>query len=38
MQQCDIIIIGGGPIGMACGIEAQKAGLSYLILEKRMSG
>jgi thioredoxin reductase (NADPH) len=30
----DIIIIGGGPIGLACGIEAQKAGLSYLILEK----
>ena len=30
----DIIIIGGGPIGMACGIEALKAGLSYLILEK----
>ena len=34
MQQFDIIIIGGGPIGMACGIEAKKAGLSYLILEK----
>ena len=30
----DIIIIGGGPIGLACGIEAQKAGLNYLILEK----
>jgi thioredoxin reductase (NADPH) len=30
----DIIIIGGGPIGLACGIEAQNAGLSYLILEK----
>lgn len=30
----DIIIIGGGPIGLACGIEAKKAGLSYLILEK----
>ena len=30
----DIVIIGGGPIGLACGIEAQKAGLSYLILEK----
>ncbi|HEU4574960.1 MAG TPA: YpdA family putative bacillithiol disulfide reductase [Chitinophagaceae bacterium] len=30
----NIIIIGGGPIGMACGIEAQKAGLDYLILEK----
>jgi thioredoxin reductase (NADPH) len=30
----DIIIIGGGPIGIACGLEARKAGLSYLILEK----
>lgn len=30
----DLIIIGGGPIGLACGIEARKAGLSYLILEK----
>lgn len=30
----DILIIGGGPIGLACGIEAKKAGLSYLILEK----
>ena len=34
MKEYDIIIIGGGPIGLACGIEAQKAGLSYLILEK----
>jgi thioredoxin reductase (NADPH) len=30
----DLIIIGGGPIGMACGIEAQKKGLNYLIVEK----
>ena len=30
----DLIIIGAGPIGMACGIEAKKAGLSYLIIEK----
>jgi len=30
----DMIIVGGGPIGIACGLEAQKAGLSYLILEK----
>ncbi|MFI5129672.1 MAG: YpdA family putative bacillithiol disulfide reductase [Chitinophagales bacterium] len=29
-----IIIIGGGPIGLACAIEAQKAGLKYLILER----
>ena len=30
----DMIIIGGGPIGIACGLEAKKNGLSYLILEK----
>jgi thioredoxin reductase (NADPH) len=30
----DIFIIGGGPIGIACGLEAKKAGLSYLIVEK----
>ena len=30
----DLIIIGGGPIGLACGIEAGKASLDYLILEK----
>lgn len=28
------IIIGGGPIGLACGLEARRLGLSYLILEK----
>lgn len=30
----DLIITGGGPIGIACALEAKKAGLSYLILEK----
>jgi thioredoxin reductase (NADPH) len=30
----DILIVGAGPIGMACGIEAQKRGYEYLILEK----
>lgn len=30
----DILIIGGGPIGLACGLAAQKAGLQYLIVEK----
>ncbi len=30
----DVIVIGGGPIGLACGLEAQMAGLEYLILEK----
>lgn len=33
-QHYQIIIIGGGPIGLACAIEAQRAGFSYLILEK----
>ncbi len=30
----DIIIIGGGPIGLACGLEAKNARLNYLIIEK----
>lgn len=30
----DIIVIGGGPIGLACALEAKKAGKSYLIIEK----
>lgn len=30
----DVLIIGAGPIGMACAIEAQKANLSYVIVEK----
>ena len=33
-KQYDLVIIGGGPIGMNCGIEAKKAGLDYVILEK----
>lgn len=30
----DLIIVGGGPIGIACALEAQKARLDYLIVEK----
>ncbi|MBW1658358.1 YpdA family putative bacillithiol disulfide reductase [Flavobacterium quisquiliarum] len=30
----DLIIIGGGPIGLACAIEAEKKNLKYLIIEK----
>jgi thioredoxin reductase (NADPH) len=33
-NQFDIIIVGGGPIGLACALEAKKAGLHYCILEK----
>ena len=34
MKHIDLIIIGGGPIGIACGLEAKKNGIDYLILEK----
>ncbi len=30
----DLVIIGGGPIGIACGIAAHKKELKYVILEK----
>ncbi|UAY54962.1 YpdA family putative bacillithiol disulfide reductase [Arachidicoccus terrestris] len=34
METLDILIVGAGPIGLTCGIEAKKAGLNYLIIEK----
>ncbi|MGB1019516.1 MAG: YpdA family putative bacillithiol disulfide reductase [Flavobacteriaceae bacterium] len=30
----DVIIIGAGPVGLACGIEAQKRKLRYLVIDK----
>jgi len=30
----DVLIIGAGPIGLACGIAAEQAGLSHTIIEK----
>jgi len=30
----DAVIIGAGPIGLACGIEAQKRKLDYVIIDK----
>ena len=30
----DIIIIGAGPTGLACAIEAETRGLNYLVIEK----
>jgi thioredoxin reductase (NADPH) len=30
----DILIIGGGPIGLACALAAKNAGLSFVIVEK----
>lgn len=34
MQQLDILIVGGGPIGIATALEAKKKGLKSLIIEK----
>ena len=34
MKLFDIIIIGAGPCGLACGIEAQSQKLDYLIVDK----
>jgi len=34
LEKYDVLIIGGGPIGLACGMEAKKRGLRYVILEK----
>ncbi len=34
LEKFDLLIIGAGPIGLACGIEAQKAGLRYVIIDK----
>ncbi|WP_345992572.1 YpdA family putative bacillithiol disulfide reductase [Chryseobacterium sp. Chry.R1] len=34
MEVLDILIIGGGPIGLNCALEAQKNNLSYIIIEK----
>lgn len=33
-ESFDVVIIGAGPIGLACGIEAAKNNLKYLIIEK----
>ena len=30
----DVIIIGAGPIGLACAIEAKKKGLKYMVFDK----
>ena len=34
MNVFDLVIIGGGPTGLNCAIEAKRAGLNYLVLEK----
>lgn len=30
----DVVIVGGGPIGIACALEAKALGLTYVVIEK----
>ena len=30
----DVVVVGGGPTGLACAIEAKRYGLTHLVLEK----
>src|SRR6266705_2291928 len=30
----DVVVVGAGPSGLACAIEAKKYGVSYVVLEK----
>ncbi|TAD92368.1 MAG: YpdA family putative bacillithiol disulfide reductase [Bacteroidetes bacterium] len=34
MNSTDLLVVGGGPIGLACGIAAKQAGLGHVIVEK----
>ena len=33
-MQCDVLVIGAGPTGLACAIEAQKASLTVIVVDK----
>jgi thioredoxin reductase (NADPH) len=33
-QKVDVLVIGAGPTGLACGIEAQRAGFDVLVIDK----
>lgn len=34
MTACDVVVVGAGPTGLACGIELKKRGLRAILLEK----
>lgn len=34
MELYDVLIVGGGPIGLVCALEAKKNNLKYIVIEK----
>lgn len=34
MENVDVLIVGAGPTGLACGIECRRAGFRFVVLEK----
>lgn len=34
MYELDVVVVGAGPIGLACAIELEKLGLNYLVFDK----
>jgi thioredoxin reductase (NADPH) len=34
LEPCDLLVIGAGPTGLACAIEAQKIGLRVVVVDK----
>ena len=33
-ESCDVVVVGAGPTGLACGIELQRRGLKAVLIEK----
>ena len=34
MERCDVVVVGAGPTGLACGIELEQRGLKTILIEK----
>ena len=38
MQHLDVVVVGAGPTGLACGIELKQRGVNTLLIEKGVIG
>ena len=34
MERCDVVVVGAGPTGLACGIELEQRGVKTILIEK----